>query len=173
MSKNRRSSIIVNRGYQFSIARLAVSIVIVVINLLLLAGFFVPHWVGFEFSVTQKGAWIIAVIELLILAAVWRLSLHLSHRISGPVHAISTALDDLAQGDYSHRIVLREKDELQEIADKVNLAVAANRDRLLCISQKVSVIQNSLDQQALKDAVLDIKDIVDEFTLLEKGCDEE
>lgn len=47
-------------------------------------------------------------------------SIYISHRIAGPLYRFENELKEIIKGDYSRRIKLRAKDELQEIADGIN-----------------------------------------------------
>jgi len=46
-----------------------------------------------------------------------------SHRIAGPIDRMVRFMDAVANGDYSRRLKLREKDELQDLADTINKLV--------------------------------------------------
>ncbi|MBF0215524.1 MAG: hypothetical protein HQL30_00870 [Candidatus Omnitrophica bacterium] len=43
----------------------------------------------------------------------------LSHRIAGPIYRICSYVNELTTGDYSKGIILRKKDELKQIAEKL------------------------------------------------------
>lgn len=49
------------------------------------------------------------------------LSIYISHKIAGPVYRVEKDLKEIIKGDYSRRIKLRSQDELQEIAEGINL----------------------------------------------------
>ncbi len=55
-----------------------------------------------------------------ILGMILLWALEISHRIAGPVLRLEKALDDHISGDQTGPIVLREKDELKPLADKIN-----------------------------------------------------
>lgn len=63
----------------------------------------------------------IALPVILGLILLW--ALEVSHRIAGPVMRLEKELDDHINGVQTGPIVLREKDELRSIADKINQLV--------------------------------------------------
>ena len=48
------------------------------------------------------------------------MSVHLSHRIAGPMYRIKIALESMKQGEKPKRITLRKGDQLQELANLFN-----------------------------------------------------
>lgn len=53
----------------------------------------------------------------------------LTHRYYGPLVSIERFVDDVAQGRYSQRVKIRQKDELQRLTDKLNDMAAALEKR--------------------------------------------
>jgi nitrogen fixation/metabolism regulation signal transduction histidine kinase len=47
----------------------------------------------------------------------------ITHRIAGPVYKIERKLEQVLQGDENTQIRLRQGDELQELADKINVLI--------------------------------------------------
>lgn len=48
------------------------------------------------------------------------ISIRFSHRVAGPIYRIKTVLDRATLGDFSPRITLRKKDQLKDLAQKLN-----------------------------------------------------
>ncbi len=69
-----------------------------------------------------------AMIGLIIFSAF--LSIYLTHRLAGPLYRIEKSAKEMAEGNLALRIRLREKDELQELAETLN-QVAQNLDQTL------------------------------------------
>jgi len=44
----------------------------------------------------------------------------LSHRMAGPIFRLQKDLKDVAEGDYERRIIFRKRDDLDELAERVN-----------------------------------------------------
>jgi hypothetical protein len=51
---------------------------------------------------------------------IWFAALELSHRIAGPIYRLEKELTDRLEGKKTGPIQLREKDELKQLADKIN-----------------------------------------------------
>ncbi|MFC2061664.1 HAMP domain-containing protein [Elusimicrobiota bacterium] len=43
-----------------------------------------------------------------------------SHRLAGPVYRLERHIEEIAEGRYDHKIVLRKKDEFKQLADAIN-----------------------------------------------------
>ncbi len=65
---------------------------------------------------------LIWVIPVVFIAILW-LSIAISHQFVGPLERIESGLDKILAGDYEQRIYLREKDDLKQIAAKINMIV--------------------------------------------------
>lgn len=63
-------------------------------------------------------ALVLSYVSLLVMAFV--LSIIASHRIIGPLEKIRQHLEKVAQGDFSGEVRLRKRDELQDIALRMN-----------------------------------------------------
>jgi HAMP domain-containing protein len=53
----------------------------------------------------------------------------LTHRYYGPLVSIERFVDEIGQGKYGHKVKIRQKDELQRLADKLNQMSAALQNR--------------------------------------------
>ncbi len=51
------------------------------------------------------------------------IGLVLSHRIAGPIYSIKKFLKKVSEGNYSNRLRLRKKDEMQDVAEALNRLV--------------------------------------------------
>ena len=63
---------------------------------------------------------IILIALPITLFVIWFIALELSHRIAGPLYRLEKELNERIDGKKSGPIQLREKDELKELADKIN-----------------------------------------------------
>lgn len=63
---------------------------------------------------------IILVVFPVLLAIIWFVALVLSHRIAGPLYRIEKELDARISGRKQGPIVLRKKDELKSLVEKIN-----------------------------------------------------
>lgn len=171
--ENNRNTIVVNAEYQYRLAAFAVSIAILATNILLIAGALAPQLVGFEFIVTQKGAFVVAGIQVFLLVLVWFISIRLSHRVAGPIYAFNLALEKVERGDLTVHLALREKDEFKEIADSMNRAISATRARLVSVQKKIELVRACSDHQETQESITNLQNILGEFTFLGEELEDE
>ena len=62
----------------------------------------------------------VSVLFLLFMLLTMAMVFKLTHRYYGPLVSIEKFVDQVADGDYSSRVALRKKDELQRLATKLN-----------------------------------------------------
>lgn len=55
---------------------------------------------------------------------------YLTQKVSGPLFAMSRVLDEMGQGNFSERLVLRQGDELHWLAEKINATQDTLQERL-------------------------------------------
>ena len=83
---------------------------------------------------------------LLVSPLVFILGLLFSHRIAGPLYRIEKTIDEIAKGNLTIRIKLRQGDELSDLADEIN-RMAENLDKVLSSDKKTMLeIQRDLDE---------------------------
>lgn len=75
---------------------------------------------GLLLEIVQKVNTVLFLRLFFLTPLVILIGLVLSNRIAGPIYRIHKHLDALCSGDYSQRLKLREKDELQDIAASAN-----------------------------------------------------
>ena len=126
--QNRRESIVVNKQFQHHYALLFVACTVVFSNLLIIIGALYPG--EDHINLTLGLSISIAIVELVLLFGVWRASLHLTHRIAGPVYVFTREIGKFAGGDLSARIRLRQADLFQEEAKEINTCLEKLEDIL-------------------------------------------
>lgn len=77
--------------------------------------------------------------------AVVFITLRLTHRVAGPFFRFEKGLDEMIDNDISKKIVLRQKDEGKELAEKINKFNYALSARLAFIDEKNSEIALSAE----------------------------
>lgn len=170
--ENQRKKIIVNARYQIRLAAIAVSLTILTINILLIAGALFPKLVGFSFLVEPNGALVIAISESLLFLFVWFSSLRFSHRVAGPIFAFQSALQKLEQGDFSTRLRLREKDEFHDMADSMNQSIRSVDLKLHAVMEKLESAQAITEVEQIQASLGEIQEVMAGFTLSAKDRDE-
>ncbi|HEV2473312.1 MAG TPA: methyl-accepting chemotaxis protein [Chthonomonadales bacterium] len=63
-----------------------------------------------------------------------------AHRIAGPMHRLHRLLIDIGNGNLSHEISFRKRDEFQEVADAADRMVENYRDRLSTAAERAQEI---------------------------------
>ena len=120
--QNRRKTIVINKKFQHQYALLMVVGTVLFTNILIILRALFP---GDEpFYLSMGTAITIALIETVLIAGVWFISLRLTHRIAGPVYVFCREIEAFANGDLSARIRLRKGDMFLEEADKINASLA-------------------------------------------------
>ena len=71
-------------------------------------------------DVFYKNAIRIGVLLLSFVVVSFSIVFHVTHKYYGPLVSIKRFVDGVTQGDYSQRVVLRRKDELQDLAESLN-----------------------------------------------------
>jgi methyl-accepting chemotaxis protein len=100
------------------------------------------------------------VLVLLILIASWMMK-----KTSGPLFRIANDIDQIASGDLSRNIVLRRKDEFQDVADDLNDMTGQLRQSFAGIKEDYARVAESVSD--LKKAVESGKDIVEAVQKIE------
>lgn len=86
------------------------------------------------------------LLSFLILAPfVAVIGIYLSHRIAGPIFNIERFITKLAYGDFSRYIILRKKDELMPLADRINGLVKNMKYDLMEQKRRLEKISSGLD----------------------------
>jgi len=82
----------------------------------------------------------------------------LTHRIAGPFYRFEKAFDEMIDGDVSKKIILRQKDEGKNLAQKINTFNFILSDKLSLMETFNANIEISVHQlkKTLKDADMDI-----------------
>ncbi len=155
--KFRRWTYITNAGLQMKITLFFVTISLLdsmvstfVFNFFALRKFETLMW-STHISVKDTGAIIgplfvyvnignvLFVSVMLMLAVMWMMKIK-----SGPIYRMDKDIRKIADGDLSTRIVLREKDEFQEVADELNGMTEKIGEKIGVVIDKYAYISNSI-----------------------------
>jgi phosphoserine phosphatase RsbU/P len=92
-----------------------------------------------DVSIAQLLLFILAVVGvlfLIILAVAFLMGLVLARSITGAVHELFEGTEKVRGGDFSHKIVVRSRDQLGELAESFNSMTASIEDLLVQKAQK-------------------------------------
>lgn len=82
---------------------------------------------------------------LLVSPFVFLLALFFSHKIAGPVYRIEKSINEIAKGNLELRISLRRGDELQDLAEMINVMTERFRNTITLSKEADAQIQKELD----------------------------
>ena len=80
-------------------------------------------------AIDRRGALVLGIVSLVVLAAVVIRSIRLTHRTAGASFNVHRCLDKVAAGEYNTELRVRSKDNLQDLQGPFNLMVASLRRR--------------------------------------------
>ena len=81
----------------------------------------IPESIAYNLLPVARKVNIILLVSLpVVLFFIWFAALELSHSIAGPIYRLEKELDDRIKGKKAGPILLREKDELKVLVDKIN-----------------------------------------------------
>ncbi|MDP8258798.1 MAG: hypothetical protein P9L90_05205 [Candidatus Aadella gelida] len=82
------------------------------------------------------------------------IGIRLSHRIAGPVYRLRMYMDTLLRKDYSKGIKLRKKDELKELASKMDKLCAGLREDQEKRAQIIDEVTTALERGGIEQGSL-------------------
>ncbi|PIE70458.1 MAG: chemotaxis protein [Deltaproteobacteria bacterium] len=98
---------------------------------------------GLRFDKFLEATWIFIVLGAFIIIVY---SIFLTHRIAGPNYRFRRTLESLIDGDFNLHVVLREKDEAQDIADAFNRFIVMHSNKLRTLQHMSDEIGRILDR---------------------------
>jgi methyl-accepting chemotaxis protein len=140
---NRRTTIVINKKFQYQYSLLIVALAVLLVNGFIIVRMLFPGDEPLDLSTPSAIA--LAVVELILIAAIWYGSLKASHRIAGPVFVFAREVARLGAGDLNATIALRDKDMFQAEAQLMNDSFVALRTRIATIKHVSTQLQSALD----------------------------
>jgi methyl-accepting chemotaxis protein len=138
---NRRTTIVINKKFQYQYSLLIVALAVLLVN-----GFIIVRMVfpgDNPLDMTTPTTIALALVELLLIAAIWYGSLKVSHRIAGPVFVFAREVARLGTGDLNAAITLRDSDMFQTEAQQMNDSFSALRTRMTTIKDLSTQLQTA------------------------------
>lgn len=147
----KRKIIIIDKVLQFRYAGILIASMIMVIGIIVgNIMYFVQA--NKEIIATSPGAGaliygmtkslVIILICYVILVTIY--SLFVSHKFAGPIYRFKQTLNDMANGDLTARVFLRDKDELNDMRESLNKAVKKIHTLVKQDKEKTQEIQTML-----------------------------
>lgn len=125
---NRRHIIVINKKFQYQHSLLIAALAVLLVNGFIIVRMLVPgeHPLYLPTSMALG----LALVEFILIAAIWYGCLRASHRIAGPVYVFAREIARLGEGDLNARIALRDNDMFQPEAEQMNKSLTALRSRV-------------------------------------------
>jgi len=189
MKRERRKQYLVSGKIQIKYALLTV-LLLTIYTLMLLTAIFAPYVIAIfsDLPLQQKAE--AAEVILLLHGRIWPgigliivlcgiYSTFITHKLAGPIYAIKKAVNKIAKGDLTLRIRLRKGDDLQDLADSINLMTDNTQMLIVKIKEEFKEVSACIDElekelsagkrpgtelaQRMKDGEKKIDNLLNEF----------
>ncbi|NCB37890.1 MAG: HAMP domain-containing protein [Erysipelotrichia bacterium] len=183
----RRKKYFIKPGFQSRLTAIFILIVIIVANIVgaLVYGFSVEKLESnlveeakLPVDSKQLGQALlpgVIIAELISIFVVAFICIFVTHTIAGPVYRMEKVVRNIGEGDLTHFIKLRPKDELKDLADSMNEMTMGLRNKVISFRENVAQIQDGItltkttgDMSKLDDvmkAVATMEESLNSFTL--------
>jgi methyl-accepting chemotaxis protein len=153
---HRRTNYFIKPGFQSRLTAIFILIVIIVANIVgaLVYGFSV---IKLENSLVdeaklpvdskQLGQALlpgVIIAELISIFIVAFICIFVTHTIAGPVYRMERVARNIGDGDLTHFIKLRPKDELKDLADTMNEMTMGMRNKVISFKEEIAQIQEGV-----------------------------
>ena len=138
---NRRTTIVINKKFQYQYSLLIAALAVLLVNGFLLVRMLFPG--EQPLALTTGSTLSLAALEFFLIGSIWYGSLKASHRIAGPVYVFSREIGNLGSGDMTASISLRGKDMFQPEAKAMQDSIATLRDRMILIKGLYEQLQTA------------------------------
>jgi methyl-accepting chemotaxis protein len=107
-----------------------------------------------------------ALITIVVISlAVILVTLFLSHKIAGPAYRFEKVAEEVAAGNLSFQVKLRSADQLQFVAESLDVMVKSLNKRISSLREKVDNLSLALDKQSDKVQInKEIKELADDIS---------
>ncbi len=99
----------------------------------------------FKHLLIKKTILIYLLTSIFILAGIVVLTVLYSHRVAGPLYRLSVSSKQIARGDLTLKVKLRERDVIHPLADTFNELTASYRERVLRIKRSIGELKRASD----------------------------
>lgn len=137
---NRRTTIVINKKFQYQFSLLIAALAVLLVNGFLIVRILFPGDNPLDLSTSS--ILVLAILEFILIGAIWYGSLKASHRVAGPMHVVAREIDKLGSGDLTARVNIREKDMFQHEAERMNASIASLQAKI----SNVKALTEKLEQ---------------------------
>jgi methyl-accepting chemotaxis protein len=148
----QRKQLVIKRKFQQSMILEVLLITFILINLIVIAGYFIID----SFADIQKLklylGYAVASLEIVGFFVVYRINLKASHRIAGPIYRFQEVLNAIEVGDLGTEVQIRDKDEFPEVAEQFNKTLKQLRQHINDAQHLAKNLQDAggTDQELIK-----------------------
>lgn len=149
----QRKQLIVKKKFQYSLVMETVLTMFIMINILVIAAYFIINSVADLQTVKQNLIYAVVSSEILAVFVVFQLNIKESHRIAGPLTVLESNLRKVKQGDLCPTMVLRQKDHFHEVKDIFNQTIGDMREKITTIKVIANKAKEALPDSADSEAI--------------------
>jgi methyl-accepting chemotaxis protein len=180
---HRRKNYFIKPGFQSRLTAIFILIVIIVANIVgaLVYGFSVIKLEGslvdeakLPIDSKQLGQTLlpgVIIAELISIFIVAFICIFVTHTIAGPVYRMEKVARNIGEGDLTHFIKLRPKDELKDLADTMNEMTMGLRNKVIGFKEEIDQIQKGLALAKSTGNTSNLDQVIASVTSMEKTLD--
>jgi methyl-accepting chemotaxis protein len=180
---HRRKNYFIKPGFQSRLTAIFILIVIIVANIVgaLVYGFSVIKLEGslvdeakLPIDSKQLGQTLlpgVIIAELISIFIVAFICIFVTHTIAGPVYRMEKVARNIGEGDLTHFIKLRPKDELKDLADTMNEMTMGLRNKVIGFKEEIDLIQKGIALAKSTGDTSKLDEILASVSSMEKTLD--
>jgi len=177
----RRKKYFIKPGFQSRLTAIFILIVIIVANIVgaLVYGFSVEKLESnlveeakLPVDSKQLGQALlpgVIIAELISIFVVAFICIFVTHTIAGPVYRMEKVVRNIGEGDLTHFIKLRPKDELKDLADAMNEMTMGLRNKIISFKENVASIRDGVTLAKSTGNVSKLDDVLKNLESMEES----
>lgn len=177
----RRKKYFIKPGFQSRLTAIFILIVIIVANIVgaLVYGFSVEKLESnlveeakLPVDSKQLGQALlpgVIIAELISIFVVAFICIFVTHTIAGPVYRMEKVVRNIGEGDLTHFIKLRPKDELKDLADAMNEMTMGLRNKIISFKENVASIRDGVTLARSTGNVSKLEDVMKNLESMEES----
>lgn len=187
LQRTTRSNYFIQAGLQIKFTLVLAMIVLLVVSITAFNLYVIADYViqksdtlptirslgEFAQGVLSVVGWRIALLGLVCFLIIWIIGIFFSHQFAGPSYKLEKCLREIAQGNLSFDIKLRNGDALHNVADSVNLLVERFRGVIAKSRELGQAMRQHSENKELLDAVAELEDLLAGFQLTKEDSSPE
>ena len=112
-------------------------------------------------AIDRRGALVLAIVSLVVLAAVVVRSIRLTHRTAGAAFNLRRCLDKVAAGEYDTELRVRSKDNLRALQDPFNQMTASLRREATNDHAALSSLAGRIEELGQVELAEEVRDLAE------------